>query len=306
MNGPWQHSPGQYFPFFKSLDLPTCPEGSGPPEEVRCVYCKILMDEFCNVDLWNKSFQDFKEAYVPTMKAFIRDRIAPSKLHVRLSGDVLAQRSTLYICPTCGWWVAMEQAVLPALQWQHWCLTLYSMAVIKDLELSCIDTPITQVRNYLMRRFESRGTLHPRLFEETVASVFRDHGYDTTLTTYSRDGGIDIILLENDGKKIGVQVKRLSRSIEVEQIRSFLGALMLGGYARGIFVSSTKFQQGAVDAARASTEQYIPIELVDSASFFDMLGIAQLNKRPDPSLCGIEKSSPLSFDIYSLYHLNTL
>jgi restriction system protein len=72
-----------------------------------------------------------------------------------------------------------------------------------------------------------------------------DHGYDAVATSYSGDYGIDAVLKRSDGLEIGVQVKRYRSSIVVEQIRSFFGALVLGGYTRGIFVTTSKFQRGA-------------------------------------------------------------
>jgi restriction system protein len=54
------------------------------------------------------------------------------------------------------------------------------------------------------------------MFEETVASVFRSLGYDATVTAYSGDGGIDVILHKGE-ERIGVQVKRYRNSISVEQ-----------------------------------------------------------------------------------------
>ncbi|AIO35684.1 restriction endonuclease family protein [Burkholderia cenocepacia] len=306
MRGPLCHVPSQRAPIVEPSDLPYYPQLFGAPESVHCPYCGSEVDEFKNVDYWGATFEDYKKFYTPTMRDWIRAGMAPGKFHTRLDGSVLEQRSSLFICPLCGWWVALEQAILPALKWQHWCITLFATAVLKELALSDIDTPLDQVRKYLLRRFEARHSMHPRLFEETVASVFRDFGYDSALTTYSRDGGIDVILRDGNDQEIGVQVKRWKKSIQVEQIRSFLGALTLGGYAKGIFVSTTKFQRGAIAAAVQCTERHIPIELIDADSFFDMLGVAQLKNSPDPSQCGINKNSPPCFELYSLMHLNAL
>ena len=63
---------------------------------------------------------------------------------------------------------------------------------------------------YLTAKYEERFIINPRLFEETVASVFKSIGYFTRVTAYQNDGGIDIILDGNDNKVIGVQVKRYS------------------------------------------------------------------------------------------------
>lgn len=58
-------------------------------------------------------------------------------------------------------------------------------ACLGDPDLSDLSAPIADVRAYLTARYQRRFTLHPRLFEKTVASVFADHGYAATVTAYS-------------------------------------------------------------------------------------------------------------------------
>ncbi|WP_442909290.1 restriction endonuclease [Ideonella sp. BN130291] len=143
--------------------------------------------------------------------------------------------------------------------------------------------------------FADRSSLHPRLF-----------GYRAEATAYTSDGGIDVVLEDSAGERIGVQVKRQKRSIEVEQIRAFLGALVLGGYARGVFVSSSRFSQASTGAARKSTESVLPIDLVDADRFFDMLGYAQLHRPARLEDCDISRAMPLKFHGHACYNLKTL
>jgi len=180
------------------------------------------------------------------------------------------------------------------------------MSVLQDLALSDIDAPLQEVRRYLMRKFEARTSMHPRLFELTVASVFGDFGYRAVATAYSNDGGIDVVLEDGSGKRIGVQVKRQRRAVEVEQIRAFLGALTLGDFTSGVFLSSSQFRRGAIGAARRSAQCGMPIELVDANRFFDMLDFAQLINTPTPEDCGINRTTALTFHCENYYHLNSL
>lgn len=273
---------------------------------VRCIYCGEHMTDFDDPDFWDVPFEVFERVHKRGIRWLDRHVGAPEESHTRLSGSIVERKKSLYICSRCGWWAAEDRAVLPAVRHQIWVVTLASTAVLKELDLTDIHTPIKDVRSYLMRRFEARQSLHPRLYEQTVASVFRDHGFLADVTAYSNDGGVDIVMIGNQGQRIGVQVKRHSRSIEVEQIRSFLGALILGGYTKGIFVSTTKFQRGAVAAASDSSRNHVPIELIDADRFFDMLRIAQSDNGPDPEKCGIRKDIPLKFHPHCHYHLNSL
>jgi restriction system protein len=90
------------------------------------------------------------------------------------------------------------------------------------------------------------------------------------VTGYSNDGGIDVIL-EKESKQIGVQVKRYKNKIKVDQIRELTGALFLSGIPKGIFVTTSDFQSGANKLVQKSHDRGIPIELINSKRFYDIL-----------------------------------
>jgi restriction system protein len=100
-------------------------------------------------------------------------------------------------------------------------------------------------------------------------------GYNVRVTAYSGDDGIDVILDGPGNDVIGVQVKRYKGSIEVEQIRAFTGALVLGGLTKGIFVTTSRFQAGAVGTVDRLSRRGYRIELMDADRFYDALKIAQ-------------------------------
>ncbi len=275
-------------------------------DPVYCSYCGARMDDHYDPDLWEVAFEDFEAFHEVVIRDPYFNGPPLGHPHVILRGDILERKVCLHICPDCGWWIAEDRAVLPAIHWQHWAVTLASAPALGEFALSDIDTPLQQVRRYLMRKFEARTSMHPRLFELTVASVFRDLGYQAFATGYSNDGGVDVILEDGSGARIGVQVKRQKDAVEVEQIRAFLGALVLGEYTRGVYVSASRFSRGARKAARRSTQMVMPIELVDAGRFFGMLGYAQLKHPPQPDDCHITRARPLTFHGHSYHHLNTL
>jgi restriction system protein len=189
------------------------------------------------------------------------------------------------VCQRCGWWSVWEE--VNPLDWGESRLrrtdwgelegrtVLGAAAELRTLDLCDLSIGIDEVRRYLLARYESRFTLHPRTFELTVASVFRSLGYEACATAYSADGGVDVILYGLHGETTGVQVKRQRRAIEVEQIRAFAGALMLGRHTQGVFVTTGIFQKGAKIAARQLRELSLPVELLDASRFFEVLKIAQ-------------------------------
>jgi len=264
------------------------------------------MRDYYDLEVWPYGFLDFERQFRDIAARMIdAGMIGADNPKMRLRGDICEQQRCILICPTCRWWAAIDRAVLPAVKFQFWQLNLVSTASLIDFDPSDVSAPLEEVRSYLTRCYGARHSLHPRVYEQTVASVFRDIGYEAEATAYSNDGGIDIVL-RSAHERIAVQVKRRQRSVEVEQIRSFLGALQLAGFTRGIFVSASKFQRGAIQAAEAACRLLTPIELVDADRFLDMLGVAQGNSAPDPESCGFyDIPNPPAF-LHSIYHLSSL
>jgi hypothetical protein len=181
-------------------------------------------------------------------------------------------------CPVCGWWsvIRHESTVASAGGGAGYrSESLGAFGSLLELDLADVEAPVEEVRRYLAARYESRFDIHPRLFEETVGSVFGDLGYAARVTGYSGDDGIDVILDGPAGEVIGVQVKRYRHSIQVEQIRALTGALVLGGLTRGIFVTTSTFQSGAASTVERLEPRGYGIELMDAHRFYEALRIAQ-------------------------------
>jgi len=230
-----------------------------------CLFCKTKLVELPNLVVIDNDDVDDIASYTSKLKR----------------GIALGKRTDASMCPTCGWWkISREVGDLIDEFVEYY----GAVATLHDLDLIDLSTPIEEVKQYLVAKYESRYDMHPRLFEETVASVFRGLGYRAKVTAYSGDGGIDIILEGQDSNEIGVQVKRYRNSISVEQIRSLVGALMLERYTKGIFVTTSKFQSGASGVAKRAALRGIQIELIDAEKFFDALKIVQrknYEKGPD-------------------------
>lgn len=183
-------------------------------------------------------------------------------------------RRKVWTCPICGWWKIIEKTRHPEIE----DIILYfnaSIGTLKNLDLTDIKLPLEEVRAYLTAKFEKRFIIHPKLFEETVASVFSSIGYKAVTTAYSGDGGIDIILQDKFDKSIGVQVKRKKDKIRADQIRELFGALIINGYTKGIFVTTSAYQPGAYITAEKANAWGTPIELINGLQFLSILKIGQ-------------------------------
>ncbi len=188
-------------------------------------------------------------------------------------------RMSIYGCQICGWWVVKETDEINYFDGNVKRSKIKISAgagSLRELDPADLSIHLQEVRDYLCAKYEGRFSLNPRKFEEVVADVFSDFGYTVTVTAFSADDGVDVILNDVEDATIGVQVKRYRNKIKVEQIRSLAGALVLGGHTKGIFVTTSSFQRGAARTTQLFKLRGVPIELVDAQSFYDALKIAQL------------------------------
>jgi hypothetical protein len=173
-----------------------------------CIYCgeplwhdKQAEDELCH---------GYDSQHVGTVFGYVSFQTEPS----------------VAICQTCGWW---KYTYVLHMSGFDDCFA-GGFGVLRQFDLTDVKQPIDSIRSYLLAKYDARFAIHPRKFEELVASVFRDLGYHSRVTAYSGDDGIDVVLDGPNGDVVGVQVKRYSNSIEVDQIRALTGALVIGGY----------------------------------------------------------------------------
>lgn len=156
-------------------------------------------------------------------------------------------------------------------------------ASIESLDSCSIEPSLDEVRSQLASDFDrTKSVINPRHFEEVVASVFKDMGYQARVTGYSNDGGIDVILDGPGNSVIGVQVKRWRNAIGVDQIRELLGALVLRRLTDGLIITTSTFMCGAPALARQAKELGFCIELVNGQQFFQALGFLQRHTAPEP------------------------
>ncbi len=90
---------------------------------------------------------------------------------------------------------------------------------------------------------EQLYAMNPFDFEKHVADRFQKLGYEKVrVTDDMADGGIDV-LMEKNGHRIGVQVKRYwkKKYVQVESVRALLGSMQQMGLDKVIFVTTSQF-----------------------------------------------------------------
>lgn len=240
-----------------------------------CIFCKTDMFCYPIENLWDLDEDLIRKEHDLQVRqsAIYVDGIF--LLHRPIMSKPQIVEVTFHFCPVCGWWCATRELqydtpakVYFAYQWAAGALT--------SALPSLVDSPIDELRSYLCVRYGDRFSIDPYQFEKVVASILKSHNLDVHITSRSNDGGLDVIGMDNFGDAFGVQVKRYRGAIQIEQLRSFVGALVLHGIPQGVYVTTSTFTSGARSVCQKAASQGIKLSLIDSERLFEMLKIAQI------------------------------
>ena len=121
----------------------------------------------------------------------------------------------------------------------------------KEIQVD-LDEVNTELIAYLAKYPEFMRQLNPRKFEELIAEILRNKGYEVTLTPKTRDGGKDIIALYKSPfghQMFIVECKRYKeeRKVGVELIRGLYGVKTAEQYNQAILVTTSTFSKSAID-----------------------------------------------------------
>jgi DNA helicase HerA-like ATPase len=143
---------------------------------------------------------------------------------------------------------AAEEVVLPPMSELLDSLRSFD---ISDAELALLPT----VQSFI-------ASLSPIDFEAVTANFLRASGFETELTRYSSDGGVDVLAKAGDGSKCAVQCKRFRQDVGPAIVRELEGARRLYTCEHALLVTSSGFTTEARRSAAA-----LGIQLMDGHSF---------------------------------------
>lgn len=273
-------------PVFEYKDYSDPKDFSDNPHASNCPYCTEKLKRIdLKKDFWSVSNEDLLSIH-EGLKPGYKEIHGLEDCYLDLRIDTQSFDIWVNYCQTCGWWRLIKDVCICAGEWQMWDIFFGCVGTLKNLSLNDIQAPLEEVNSYLVVKYENRFSINPRRFEEVVASVFRSIGYHVDITAYSNDGGIDVLFEEADGNRVGVQVKRYKNKIKAEQIRAFAGALILSGCNRGVFVTTSNYQRGAIETAKRLSAKTLPIELIDANKFYDVL---KMSSRREVDIDGLKK-----------------
>lgn len=138
----------------------------------------------------------------------------------------------------------------------------------QDLIDEGVDAIEEEVKAELLEKLKDTD---PYFFEKVVLELLKKMGYgDFIETARSRDGGIDGIINEDKLglEKIYIQAKRFRENkVREPDIRNFIGA-MSGDTRKGVFFTTSTYDNGAIQKAR---EAHHTIILIDGAQLVDLM-----------------------------------
>jgi restriction system protein len=138
----------------------------------------------------------------------------------------------------------------------------------QDLIDSGFSTIETEVKTELLEKLKE---IDPYYFEKVILILLKKMGYgDFIETSKSGDGGIDGIINEDKLglEKIYTQAKRYNENkVREKDIRNFIGA-MSGDTRKGVFITTSTFDDSAIKKAR---EAHHSIILIDGVKLVDLM-----------------------------------
>jgi uncharacterized membrane protein (DUF485 family) len=104
-----------------------------------------------------------------------------------------------------------------------------------------------------------------RDFEVSLAKIFKDNGYKTELTQASADGGVDIIIYENE-QPVFVQCKAYNKPVGVAVARELYGVMQDKNVEQGVIATLNGVTQGVYDFVNGKN-----IKLIDLVDILKMV-----------------------------------
>jgi len=202
---------------------------------------------------------------------------------------------TIQDCPMCGWWqikVYEKWRSVYSLQGNEGHERNIISASLRKFE-NISDNALDSLRDYLHSNNEKIRLLHPSKFEKLVASVFKDYfNCEVRHVGKSGDGGIDLLLIENENVS-AIQVKRRLHENKVERptvVRDLVGAMIPFGYNKGkVVTTADKFGPSSHSYTKAIEKDKFKIDLIDCDAFLSILNCVH-SESLRPWECALNKS----------------
>jgi restriction system protein len=124
-----------------------------------------------------------------------------------------------------------------------------AVAAELDIRLTAVGDALIEA---LAARPELLHQLRPRQFEELMAELYSREGFEVELTPPTRDGGVDLFLIQHTafGRLMTVvdcKRTRADRPVGVAVVRQMLGTVDATGASAGVLATTSRFTRGAYE-----------------------------------------------------------
>ena len=186
----------------------------------------------------------------------------------------------LSLCRQCGWWESDENAWPDETTGR----SVHRRAILREFSVAGSEAPIESLHQYVAKHPSALNEVSPRNLERLVGSVFGEFmNCETIHVGGANDDGIDLLLIDSERRYV-VQVKRRMSPHAAEAVsgvREFLGAMLLDGTLRGLFVSTApRFSH----QARATASKAEQIELVEKIELIDSRRLVEVCRLTTPQI----------------------
>ena len=183
-----------------------------------------------------QAFETIERADLAMQKLFFDEQLTEDELQALLASD--------YLNPSLENTSAIQDGQVSQLYEP----SKFGLAVASPFLFTSVEREILA---YFGRHPELLHSLPPRKFEELIASVFRQSGFDVELTPETRDGGIDIIAVRKDGL-VGnglhlIECKRYlpHNTVGIGVVQRLLGVVEQHKATKGVVVTTSSFSRDA-------------------------------------------------------------
>jgi hypothetical protein len=186
-------------------------------------------------------------------------------------------------CYKCGWWEYeyknQSDAILDGIRASD---LEYCTSIMRRYKDNSIDVPVNVLKRYINENNDKIYKIHPNKMEELVRAVLSDFYPNCKVKCFgkTRDGGKDGVIIDNNGDKILIQVKRRQNKNSTESVdvlRELIGVSVVESNVKGcIFVSTADhFSKSAKEYANKVLEvKHIEkFDLIDCKEFLKMLDL---------------------------------
>lgn len=179
-----------------------------------------------------------------------------------------------YNCPLCGFSWKSDS-------WDHYGEGSnreggsLEIATIKQFSLGSSEVSLAELGTHLTMVKSDLFNLPPRRFEELIGDIYRNSGFQVRLTKQSRDGGVDLYLLDSGREQEIVECKRYAqhRRVSVNVVREILGVQLEKEIPRAKIVSTSGFTAPSKELAGKISKgsSAFEVELVDAGELLSNL-----------------------------------